>query len=231
MWLPDGGFMPMYAPDGGMSPGDSGFGPGYGGFGGNYSMAGGTGSDQIRYLWGYESNLERGSRSTLLWFAFPQNPGGQFPDNRGLEIELVKLEVKNLLQNPTCAAVLGGVENAKSLLGRAQVLNAGTLSPTYRGTEGMFSSAANSARAEAANPTSQILAYSESGSASRNGRTIQPRNIYLTDRFFKNVGPSQQDTVFIHELNRLNGYSRGYKEDYANITKACGTADPFGPRQ
>jgi hypothetical protein len=96
----------------------------------------------------------------------------------------------------------------------------------------MFSSAANTARAEAANPTSQILAYSESGSASRNGRTILPGNIYLTDRFFTNVGPSQQDTVFIHELNRLNGNSKpGYKEDYANITKACGTADPFGPRQ
>ena len=161
----------------------------------------------------------------------PQNPGGQLSDIQDLTVKVIELAIVSLLGKSDCAALLGGVDNALSLLNRAQVLNANTLSPTYRGTQGMFSSAASTARAEAANPSSQILAYSESGSASINGRTILPRNIYLTDRFFTNVGPSQQLTVFIHELNRLNGYSGEYKEDYANITKACGTADPFGPRQ
>lgn len=112
------------------------------------------------------------------------------------------------------------------------MLNANTLSPSYRGTGGLYSSAASTARTEANNPQSNILAYSESAPfATLNGRTVLPRNIYIIDRFFTNIGQSQQDTVFIHELNRLKGYRGGYSEDYANITKACGTADPFGTKQ
>jgi hypothetical protein len=161
-----------------------------------------------------------------------QRPGGEFSEEEdSFTVVSVQQEVTGLLKNPVCAAVLGGVQNANLLLGRAQVLSAATLSPTYNGTAGMFPSAAKAARAEVANPTSLIAAYSESAPATVNGKKILPRNIYLTPRFFTNIGPSQQDTVFIHELNRLNGYSGGYKEDYAKITKACGTADPFGLRR
>jgi len=162
----------------------------------------------------------------------PQNPEGQFPDLRGLEVDLVRLEVKNLLQNADCAKALGGTQNALALQNRAQVLNANTLSPTYKGTQGLYPSAATQARYYANNPQLGIAAYFESSPfASRNGRTVPPRNIYLNNNFFTQLGPSQQDTVFIHELNRPNGYGGTDRNDYANITKACGTADPYGPRQ
>jgi RHS repeat-associated protein len=79
IWLPDGGFVVVYGSDFTLSPGDRGFGPGGGGLGGDYSMLGGVGSDQIRYILGWESNREGGSRQALLWFAIPQTPGGKPP--------------------------------------------------------------------------------------------------------------------------------------------------------
>jgi RHS repeat-associated protein len=161
-----------------------------------------------------------------------QNPGGRFTPDQQADVDDLKDTVRELLKNPDCARVLGGTKNAQALMSRAQVRSANTLSSSYKGTAGLYSRAASRARSEANNSRSNILAFSESSPfASVNGRTVLPRNIYLTDRFFTDVGPSQQETVFIHELNRLNGYSGGYREDYANITKACGTADPFGPRQ
>jgi hypothetical protein len=54
-------------------------------------------------------------------------------------------------------------------------------------------------------------------------------NIYLNDRFFTEIGFLKQQTVFIHELNRNNGYLGTDKADYANIIKAFGTGDPYGP--
>lgn len=176
-------------------------------------------------------------RSPTTWAGIfscrePQNTGGQFPDLRALEVDLVKLEVKNLLQNPYCAKALGGMQNALALQNRAQVLNANSLSSTYKGTQGLYGSAVNQARYYANNLQLGIAAYSESSPfASRNGRTVLPSNIYLNNNFFTKLGPSQQDSVFIHELNRLNGYRGTDRSDYANITKACGTADPYGPRQ
>ncbi|MGH9960641.1 MAG: hypothetical protein ACREBC_26565 [Pyrinomonadaceae bacterium] len=85
---------------------------------------------------------------------------------------------------------------------------------------------ARDARALALNPNSHNLAFSEGGQ-----KGLVATNIYVNERFFTDVGVSQQDTVFIHELNRLNGYKGADKTDYANIVKKCGTANPYGPRQ
>ncbi|MGH9929180.1 MAG: RHS repeat-associated core domain-containing protein [Pyrinomonadaceae bacterium] len=82
IWLDGGGFTVTYTSDFGLSPGDAGFGPGGGGIGGNYSMRGGTGSDQIRYIWGWESNLEGGSRPTLLWFAIALQDPSHYDVNK-----------------------------------------------------------------------------------------------------------------------------------------------------
>jgi RHS repeat-associated protein len=152
--------------------------------------------------------------------------GGHFPDYRSLEIELVKLEARDLLQNPTCAAILGGVQNAMNLLNRAQVRYANTINPAYRGTQGQFPYVASEARNIALNPKSNIVAYSEIG-----GPGLLATNIYVNERFFTDIGPSQQNTVFIHELNRLNGYTGDDRSDYARIVQACGTANPYGPRR
>jgi len=151
--------------------------------------------------------------------------GGQFSSAQQKQVEDTKKDVKNRLQNPDCAGLLGGLRNAQALLRRANVLNANTLSPSYKGTAGLYSKAANIARSEASNP-SGFFAYSE-GAPLRvnNGRTVLPKNIYLTNRFFSE-NLSQQATLFIHELNRLKGYTGGYQEDYVRITKACGTANP-----
>jgi len=94
IWLDGGGFIVTYAADGGLGPGDSGFGPGFGGYGGKYTMAGGTGSDQIRYLWGYESNREGGSRSTLLWFAFQDPLKDPFKIQQGYDMKEIFRRVR-----------------------------------------------------------------------------------------------------------------------------------------
>jgi len=152
--------------------------------------------------------------------------GGQFNSDQQKQIEDRKSDVKKRLQNPDCAKLLGGLKNAQGLLSRARVLNPSTLSRSFRGTAGLYSKAANLARSEAANAKEQLFGYSESSPfASVNGKKVLPRVTYLFNRFFTET-PSQQETIFIHELNRLNGYSGTYKDDYANITKACGTAAP-----
>ena len=122
--------------------------------------------------------------------------------------------------------MLGGKKKAQGLLNRAQVRSANTINPNYRGTNGSFPGVAGEANALALNPNSTNLARSEVSI-----RGLQGRNIYLNDRFFTNIGPSQQETVFIHELNRNRGYKGKDKDDYARITNACGTADPYGPTQ
>jgi len=132
--------------------------------------------------------------------------------------------VSALLKNPVCAEALGGLKNAQRLSNLAQVHYANTANPAYKGTGGRFPDAARLARAETLNPNSLVAAFSEEGQ-----KGLLATNIYITERFFTNIGPSQQDTVYIHELNRLNGYtSKDYRSDYANIIKRCGTADPFG---
>jgi hypothetical protein len=81
---------------------------------------------------------------------------------------------------------------------------------------------ARDAHALAVNPNSRNAALSE---VSIPGLTAT--NIYLQDRFFTDINFLQQQTVFIHELNRNNGYMGTDKADYANIIKACSTYDPY----
>jgi len=169
--------------------------------------------------------------------------GGDFPADKLEEIARLRERVRRLLQNPECAAALGGRENAARLLNRAVVRNAQTINVNYAGSGGRYGrsssfgnlTGAGVARAVATNPASvatffpnaaNVYAVSEVGYGGISGQ-----NIYLNDRFFSRPGPSQQETVFIHELNRLNGYNGTDVDDYARITRACGTADPFGPKQ
>jgi hypothetical protein len=72
---------------------------------------------------------------------------------------------------------------------------------------------------------SQVLVVSERGFKDRAGNHVG-RNIYVNDRFFAISDESKLATVRIHELNRLNGYNGRYQDDYAAITKACGSSDP-----
>jgi hypothetical protein len=156
----------------------------------------------------------------------PQNPGGQFTPTQQADVTALNNRVNQLLQNPNCAKALGGTKNAQALLNRAQERSANTINPNYRGTGGRFPGVARRANSLALNPNSTNVAFSEVGQ-----RGLTASNIYLNDRFFTNIGSSQQETVFIHELNRNNGYRGTDKADYANITKACGTADPYGPKK
>ncbi len=109
-------------------------------------------------------------------------------------------------------------------MNRAQVRSANTINPNYRGTQGRFAGVAREANSRALKSNTN-LAFSEQGI-----RGLQGRNIYLNDRFFTDTGPSQQETVFIHELHRNRGYGESDRSDYATITQACGTANPYGPR-
>jgi hypothetical protein len=156
--------------------------------------------------------------------------GGHFSEEQLKNINAIIGRVRELLKNPKCAQVLGGTKNARALLNRAQVRYANTIDSKYRGTGGRFPFVASQARAYALDPQSNIYAYSEVGK-----RGLIAKNIYLNDRFLTKMSPSQQDTSFIHELNRLNGYGGAslerVKGDYANITNACGTADPLGPEK
>jgi hypothetical protein len=154
----------------------------------------------------------------------PQNTG-QFTPDQQKQVNDLNERVKKLLHDD-CARLLGGTRNAAALLNRAQEQSANTVNPNYKGTQRRFPTVARRANALALNPNSTNLAYSEQGIPG-----LQGRNIYLNDRFFTNIGPSQQDTVFIHELNRNKGYPGTDVDDYARITKACGTANPYGTKQ
>jgi RHS repeat-associated protein len=158
----------------------------------------------------------------------PKDIGGKFSEDQQKRIKDIKDDVEKLLKNnKDCADYLGGEKKALALLGRAQVYNANTIDPKYAGTGGKFPGGARAAHKAALDPTSHNLAMSEIGA-----RGVTASSIYVNARFFSDIGPSSQLTVFIHELSRLNGYkSKSGKDEYAAIMKACGTADPFGPKK
>ncbi len=155
----------------------------------------------------------------------PQNPGGQFTPDQQVALRLLTNSVEQLLlRNPDCANVLGGTRNAQAVFNRANVRSANTINPNYRGTGGRFPGVARRANSMALNPRSDNVAFSEV-SVPR----LTATNIYLNDRFFTKGDFLKRQTVFIHELNRNNGYLGTDRADYANIIKACGTGDPYGP--
>jgi hypothetical protein len=108
-------------------------------------------------------------------------------------------------------------------MNRAQFRYANTINPNFRGTGGNYynrttgSTVASQARNLALNPGLN-RAFSEIGGSI----------IYLNDRFFSapNIEQRGQDTLLIHELNRLNGYKETETADYDRITAACGTERP-----
>jgi RHS repeat-associated protein len=153
-----------------------------------------------------------------------QDIGGQFSEEQQKQVDEIKNKLKDLFKNEECAKALGGKKKALELLNRAQVRYANTINPKYAGTGGKAPGGARRARKDALDYT---LAISEIGAPG-----ILATNIYINSRFFTDIGPSSQLTVFIHELSRLNGYdSKSGEDEYAKITKACGTADPNGPRK
>ncbi len=147
--------------------------------------------------------------------------GGAFTTAQQTEVNKVEQNVKQRLQNPQCAKVLGGLKKAMALFNKANVLHADTINPAFGGSGGVFKGVARQAYNIAKNAKSNTLAWSEIGG----------KYVYLNDRFFTYFpGSSKEETVFIHELHRLGGYSlKSDKPDYANITKGCGTLDPYVP--
>jgi hypothetical protein len=85
--------------------------------------------------------------------------------------------------------------------------------------------------------------FGEAGAEMKKGQTLNERvrwprlkrfflhfhtqvNIYVSGRFPRVIATvSGQVTLTMHELNRLNGYTGAYEEDYARIREACGTDD------
>jgi len=145
--------------------------------------------------------------------------GGAFTSAQQTELNKVENNVKQRLQNPQCAGVLGGLQKALALFNQALVLHANTINPAFGGSARAFRSVARQALAIANNSKSHLLAWSEIGG----------KYVYLNDRFFTYypVNPAKEETVFIHELHRLGGFGGTDKADYAKITKGCGTPDPY----
>ena len=149
--------------------------------------------------------------------------GGEFLAENLAALNKVIDAAREKLRDETCAAVIGGSQNAESLLNRARPLSSNTINPAYKGTGGRAifgeragETVAGTARRQALDPASNNLAYSEIGG----------RHIYIADRFFGLASESGQLTLYIHELNRINRYKGSDNEDYDRITKACGTERP-----
>ena len=110
-----------------------------------------------------------------------------------LELFGVLLGVQDLLQNPNCAAVLGGIKQANALLNRATFYYAKTANPDYRGSNGNYYdpktgvTVAGQARRLASTPGSTVAAFSEIGG----------KNVYLTDRFFHSPDPDTNFTGWV----------------------------------
>jgi hypothetical protein len=144
---------------------------------------------------------------------------GAFSSTQQTELTRVQNSVKQNLQNPQCAKVLGGLKRAMALFNRAQVMHANSINPAFAGSGGIYKGVARQAFNIAKNAKSNILAWSEIGG----------KYIYLNDRFFSYYtgNPAKEETVFIHELHRLGGFRGTDKADYAKIMKGCGTPNPY----
>ncbi len=146
--------------------------------------------------------------------------GGEFTLALLNIINSIKARVDDLIKDPNCAQALGGTKKAQALAKRANVLSADSINPKFKGSVGSSGTTASAARAAANNPRSNNIAISE----------INGTNIYINHRI-ADLDSAQQETLYIHELNRLGGLkgndSATIEGDYEKITKACGTKNPL----
>jgi len=139
------------------------------------------------------------------------NMGGYFVNKVDTEIlQHVFDIIRDRLNRPKCAKILGGKANAVRLLDRSRPIYSPTLSTTFRAPFAQY------ARRDALNPNGRYAAITP----------VRGRNVYIAGRFF-NGSYNDMATVYFHELKHSNGkpgepQGYDYKADFRQIRINCG---------